>query len=218
MRAREKLVQIIIFIILIVLYNPIYTAAETMYGVILPGGLVDNPYGEAPGGYQGVMKRYRIVDDFNYDGLDDVMISGGPHSFGNAGGCLDVFIDNGDGKYIKFPDYWCRPGFMVSEMKQPSIGLLTTYYRGGISGGSLLNYSVSTERIEYLSSKDLDFSIQENREYFHQLFSDSTKLKVDKGYCTEENGKIIWKSGWDIPQDKVEDITPSDATSTDLEK
>jgi len=174
--------------------------------------LIDDPYkdqkitSDVPVGESYI--RIRLIADLNFDGYQDIMISHSILKFGRTGGPYAIFLNNGQGKYFKFDDFFIRDDFARILKRAPGTGLLTYYLRFSYKEGELITYSVQTDRIMLESERTLFFENDEDRELFKTTFS--TGIKLQPEYCIFEGDSIIWKRcGYNSEEKKKSIKTPS---------
>ena len=96
-------------------------------------------------------ERFRMLADFNADGIQDMALSCDTSLFGNAGGHFILYLGNASGKYIKYGGFFAHT-MAVSLEKIGENVRLWTYVRGGGWVGKIGYYEVQTDKLsEYHS-------------------------------------------------------------------
>ncbi|MHC4099033.1 MAG: hypothetical protein ACYSWZ_10465 [Planctomycetota bacterium] len=96
-------------------------------------------------------ERFRILADFNDDGIQDMALSFDISLFGNAGGLFTLYLGNAQGQYRKHGDFGAHP-MAVSLEKIDTKVRLWTYERGGGWIGQIGYYEVLKDKLsEYHS-------------------------------------------------------------------
>jgi len=81
-------------------------------------------------------RRFRILADFNGDGIEDMALSTDTRMFGNAGGWFSLYLGNGEGKYREYDGFFAHP-LAISLERRHEMVRLWTYHRGGGASGML---------------------------------------------------------------------------------
>jgi hypothetical protein len=76
------------------------------------------------------VERFRMIADFDGDGVKDLALSGSTSDFGNAGGAFILYLGNAEGKYRKIGELETSPGGVAIE-KIRDYTRVWTYWRGG---------------------------------------------------------------------------------------
>ena len=98
---------------------------------------VDDPSAIALVNGGGFSERYRILGDFNDDGIQDMALSDDINSFGNGGGEFTLYLWNKKGKYQESGKFWAHPtaGTIAIEKWEKEIRLWAYSHGGGGIGG-----------------------------------------------------------------------------------
>ncbi len=75
-------------------------------------------------------ERFKMLADFNANGIQDMALSCDISLFGNAGGHFTLYLGNGKGQYRKHGEFFAHP-MAVSLEKIGDKVRLWTYHRGG---------------------------------------------------------------------------------------
>jgi hypothetical protein len=96
-------------------------------------------------------ERFRLLADFNADGIQDMALSFDASFFGDAGGQFILYIGNAKGEYRKHGEFFAHT-MAVSLEKVGTRVRLWTYARGGGWIGQIGYYEVENDRLsEYQS-------------------------------------------------------------------
>ncbi|MBN1423450.1 hypothetical protein JXA88_02735 [Candidatus Fermentibacteria bacterium] len=96
-------------------------------------------------------ERFRMLADFNSDGIQDMALSCDMRSFGNAGGQFTLYLGNATGKYRKYGEFFAHT-MAVSLEKIGTQVRLWTYCRLGGWIGQIGYYEVFEDTLsEYHS-------------------------------------------------------------------
>ena len=89
-------------------------------------------------------ERYRILADFNGNGIMDMALSCSVSLFGNAGGQFTVYIQNEDGRFRRLGEFFGHPMALALERVGEKVRLWT-YVRGGGWIGQIGFYDVKED-------------------------------------------------------------------------
>jgi hypothetical protein len=96
-------------------------------------------------------EHFRILADFNADGIQDMALSYDTSLFGNAGGHFTLYLGNAKGQYRKHGEFFAHT-MAVSLEKIGTKVRLWTYVRGGGGIGQIGYYEVLKDKLsEYHS-------------------------------------------------------------------
>ena len=70
-----------------------------------------------PTGQKKYAERFRILTDLDGDGIDDLLLSGGPESFGSMGGPWEVHLSR-KGEYVRIGEITAHPLAVAIEPDQ----------------------------------------------------------------------------------------------------
>ncbi len=141
-------------------------------------------------------ERYRILGDFDGDGVEDMAVSGEADLFGNGGGSFTLYLRNADGKYRDRGTFWAHPAAdaIAIERWNHAVRLWTYSHAGGGIGG--IGYYDLTENglseFHQLTIHPGDSGTKIGNAIVRAVFENSdARLRVQQSYTTD--GKIEWR-------------------------
>lgn len=139
-------------------------------------------------------ERYRIVADFNADGIQDMALSFDTKLFGTGGGHFDLFIQNEKGLFQKQGEFFTSPS-SVSIEKVGNKTRIWTFSPGGGSAGTLAYLVLSDGKLSAPKSIKIspgDSGTSLGNAVYDAVFKNSTHpIFVEKSEAN--NGTITWK-------------------------
>jgi hypothetical protein len=145
---------------------------------------------------EGIGERYRMLGDFNGDGIEDMALSYDINLFGNGGGEFILYLQNKNKKYREYGKFLVHPyGDAVAIEKWGKETRLWTYSHGGGGIGDLRCYIVSGENLsdpEGLTIHPGDSGTGMGNAIYDAVFKNSNvKIKVQRSVRKE--GKVQWE-------------------------
>lgn len=135
---------------------------------------------------------YRIVGDFNNDGLSDLAISTSTSLFGNADGWFKVYLGTNGRKYKYLGDLSAHPAAINFEPGGPGEALVTTYHHDTASAGVLIKQKITSKQIIDISKVEIFPGRNESdKTLYDKLFRHNKNIIVQIGYCS--NNQVEWK-------------------------
>jgi len=182
------------------------TLAAVAWSVVAGAPLVDDPSAGPPPhspGQEGVSwraagdgERYRILGDFDGDGIEDMAVSGDAGLFGNGGGSFTLYLRNADGKYRERGTFWSHPtaDAIAIERWNHTVRLWTYSHAGGGIGG--IGYYDLTENglseFHALTIHPGDSGTRMGNAIYRAVFENSdARLRVQRSHA--KDGKIEWR-------------------------
>ena len=150
-----------------------------------------------------LVERWRICADLDGDGVQDMMLSGGPATFGNAGGSWGVYLSR-DGEYLRLGDIFAHPmaiaiepdrdRYQTDENKR-RYARIWTYSRGSASSGMLGYYRVGEKTVDTFECLEVypgDGGTCLGNGVIDAVFKESPVPFTLEYSSTDENGNLLW--------------------------
>ena len=138
-------------------------------------------------------ERYRIIGDFNADGIEDMALSIDISLFGNAGGHFEIFLREESGDLKRYDSVFLNPHVIAIEKHEQTVRLWI-YHRGGGWLGSLGYYEIEKEGLSQFKGIVIhpgDSGTTIGRALYEAVFNNSQVMfKVEKSQT--ENGIVHW--------------------------
>ena len=155
-----------------------------------------NPLRKAEGETWRSSERYRILADFNGDGIEDLALSYDTSLFGNGGGHFSIYLRNAEGKYQEYDDFGAHPSANSIALEKWGKEIrLWTYLHGGGGTGSLGYYEVTEEGLSERRSIEThpgDSGTAMGNAIIKAVFENSY-VNFTVQQSTTVDGKIEWK-------------------------
>ena len=119
------------------------------------------------------LERYRIVDDFNNDGIEDVALSYEINMFGNAGGHFSLYLGKSGGGFRAVGYFFAHPSAINLQKSKKGEGIITTYARSNAGSGYLIGERITSAGIFMLHKKLIqpgDAGVPEDQKLYGDLF------------------------------------------------
>ena len=147
--------------------------------------------GQAYGRFR--FERFRLIADFNHDGVSDMFLSYNIRMFGNAGGGFTLYKGNADGTYTEAGGIFLHP--LAVNLREDSKGrsIITLYIRGGQTG-KLIEYEVLETGFRELWSRHLSPNIggpERDQQEYRRLFGEDARVKAQVSRTV--NGVVEWE-------------------------
>ncbi len=116
-----------------------------------------------PTGKSKFSERSRLLADLDGDGVDDMLLSGGPEDFGTMGGPWAVYL-NRKGEFIRVGEVWAHSMAIAIEADQARIhtdlktrryARIWVYLRAGGGAGGFGYYRVGEESVDKMASIEI---------------------------------------------------------------
>ncbi len=138
-------------------------------------------------------ERYRILADFNGNGIMDMALSCSVSLFGNAGGQFTVYIQNEDGRFRRLGQFFGNPMALALERVGENIRLWT-YVRGGGWIGQIGFYKVKEDGLSEYHGVTIhpgDSGTKMGRAIYEAVMTNSD-LPITIEISKTEGEKIKW--------------------------
>lgn len=139
-------------------------------------------------------ERYRLVEDFNNDGIDDVALSYETSMFGNAGGHFFLYLGMRDGTYKEIGSFFAHPLAINLEKTTEGESVISTYGRLNSVSGGIVERRVTDAGIFIVDSKFIhpgDEKVPEDQKQYLDLFGNAARMKAE--ISTTKENVITWK-------------------------
>lgn len=138
-------------------------------------------------------ERYRILGDFNCDGIEDMALSVDISLFGNAGGDFDIYLRKNKGDLRKYASIFLHYRAIAIEKIGEDVRLWA-YRRSGGWVGDIGYYEVKAEGLSDYKSIMIypgDSGTEMGNAIYGAVFKNSAKeFRVEKSETI--NGKVNW--------------------------
>ena len=138
-------------------------------------------------------ERFRLVADFNHDGISDMFLSYDIAMFGNAGGHFTFYKGNADGTYTEVGGIFLHPLAVNLREDRKGQSIVTLYIRGGQTG-KLIEYQVLETGFREISSRRLspgDSGPDKDQQEYRRLFGEDARVKAQVSRTV--NGVVEWE-------------------------
>lgn len=157
---------------------------------------IDDPSAIALVTEGGFSERYRILGDFNEDGIQDMALSDDINFFGNGGGEFTLYLRNEEGKYRECGRFWTHPtADAIAIEKWGKEIRLWTYSHGGGGTGSIGYYDITSKGLSVFHGLIIhpgDSGTVMGNAIADAVFKHSAvKFKVQRS--TTKDGKVKWE-------------------------
>jgi len=158
--------------------------------------LINDPSGVSITTELGISDRYRILGDFNVDGIEDMAISADMNQFGSGGGEFTIYLCNAGGEYRKYGTFWSHPAVETIAIEKwgQNISLWTYSHLGG-GTGSIGYYGMGEKGMSDRSSIIIhpgDSGTAMGNALVESVFKNSDVVfKLERS--TTRDGKVEWK-------------------------
>ncbi len=139
-------------------------------------------------------ERYRLVADFNNDGIDDVALSYDTSMFGNAGGQFFLYLGKGDGTYREIGSFFAHPLAINLKKTITGEGTVTTYARSNAGSGFIVEERITSVGIFMVNRKLIqpgDAGVPEDQKLYGDLFGNATRIKAE--ISETKDNVVMWK-------------------------
>lgn len=138
-------------------------------------------------------ERYRLVADFNNDGIDDVALSYDTSMFGNAGGHFFLYLGKADGTYREIGSFFAHPLAINLKKTIKGEGTITTYAHSNAGSGYIVEERITSAGIFVVNRKLIqpgDAGVPEDKKLYGDLFGTAgMKAEISE---TKDN-IVTWK-------------------------
>jgi len=148
-------------------------------------------------------ERFRILVDLDGDGVNDLLLSGGPEAFGMAGGPWEVYL-NRRGALIRVGEILAHPlaiafepdpGRIMKEVRDRRYVRIWTYHRSSGSEGALGYFVVRENAVDALKSIEIypgDGGTSLGNAIYDATFTHSPIPFTMERSVTSADGKVTW--------------------------
>lgn len=144
-------------------------------------------------------ERYRLLADFNADGVQDMALSYDTKMFGMAGGHFTLYVANHEGMYRKIGEFFAHTRAIALEKhfsrdSRPLVRLWT-YHRLSSTEGSIGYRIVEDDRLspgDQLVIHGGDGGTKMSNDIYKAVFENSDIPIVVERSETEVNGVVNW--------------------------
>ncbi len=143
-----------------------------------------------------IYERFRILGDFNNDGIEDMALSNVISSFGNAGGNFEIYLRDQQGNFILHGSMFCHP-LAIAVENSPKNPRIWAYLRSGGGSGRIGYYEVKKQGLTQFQGITIypgDGGTEISNHTYRVLGKTDSKLTIEKSTTT--NGKVQWKPGY----------------------
>jgi hypothetical protein len=155
------------------------------------------------GAVQKYSERLRILTDLDGDGMEDMLLSGGPESSGTMGRAWTVYLSR-KGDFRAIGEVWAHPMAIAIEPDQDPIqtdakarrfARIWVYLKSGGGKGSFGYYRVGNESVDQIKAIEIypgDGGTDLGRAVYEAAFKKSPiPFKVQQS-TTSDDGKVTW--------------------------
>ncbi len=138
-------------------------------------------------------ERFRMLADFNADGIQDMALSSDIKHFGNAGGTFTLYIGNAKGEYREHSTFFAQI-MAVSLETHGNETRLWIYSRGGGSVGRIGYRVVLKDRLSEYHSIEIhpgDSGTAMGNAIYKAVFQNSA-LPIKAERSVTKNGTVRW--------------------------
>lgn len=155
------------------------------------------------GAAQKYSERSRILTDLNGDGVEDMLLSGGPEAFGTMGGPWTVYLSQG-GDFKAIGEVWAHPMAIAIEPDQDRIqtdakarrfARIWVYLKSSGRNGSFGYYRVGNESVDGIKAVEIypgDGGTDLGRAIYEATFKKSPIPFKIQHSTTGDDGKVTW--------------------------
>ncbi|HEY8961921.1 MAG TPA: hypothetical protein VIM57_06915 [Luteolibacter sp.] len=155
------------------------------------------------GAVQKYSERLRILTDLDGDGVEDMLLSGGPESSGTMGRAWTVYL-NRSGDFRAIGEIWAHPMAIAIEPDKDRIqndakarrfARIWVHLKGGGGRGAFGYYRVGNESVDEIKALEIypgDSGTDLGRALYEATFKKSPiPFKVQQS-TTSDDGKVTW--------------------------
>jgi len=144
----------------------------------------------------GIAERYRIIADFNQDGILDLALSYNVNFFGNGGGQFTLYLGTDGAKYLNSGKFMAHPSASVIAIeKWNGNSRLWTYLHGGGGIGSLGHYYISEKGLSDFQGITIhpgDSGTKMGNAIIDAIFN-HTDVPIEVQRSTTKDNNVVWK-------------------------
>jgi hypothetical protein len=156
-----------------------------------------------PTGKKKHVERSRILTDLDGDGVDDLLLSGGPETFGSMGGPWTVHFSR-KGEYVQIGEIVAHPLAIAIEpdqarhqkdLKLRRHARIWVYLKSSGSAGSYGYYRVGEDSVDEMQSIEIhpgDGGTALGNAIYNATFKNSPIPFTVQRSKTAEDGKVTW--------------------------
>jgi hypothetical protein len=158
-----------------------------------------------PTGQKKHVERFRILTDLDGDGVDDLLLSGGPETFGTMGGPWEVHLSR-KGEYVRIGEITAHPLAIAFEpdqakhqkdLKLRRYARIWAYLKSSGSAGSYGYYRVGEDSVDEMLSIEIhpgDGGTALGNAIYDATFKNSPIPFTVQRSQTGDDGKVIWEN------------------------
>lgn len=155
------------------------------------------------GGVRKYSERSRILTDLDGDKVDDMLLSGGPQTFGTMGGLWEVYLSR-NGEFVRVGEIWAHPKAIAIEPDQARIhkdpktrryARIWVYLKSGGSAGGFGYYRVGEDSIDEMKRIEIypgDGGTVLGNAIYEATFKHSPIPFTIAHSTTDDAGKVSW--------------------------
>lgn len=156
-----------------------------------------------PTGQKKYGERFRILTDLDGDGVDDLLLSGGPEAFGKMGGPWEVRLSR-KGEYVRIGEITAHPLAIAIEpdqarhqkdLKLRRYARIWAYLRSSGSAGRYGYYRVGEHSVDEIQAIEIhpgDGGTALGNAIYDATFKNSPIPFTVQRSQTTEDGKVTW--------------------------
>ena len=136
-------------------------------------------------------ERWRVVGDFNGDGIEDMALSISISANGTGGNGFSIYLGRADGKFKKIAETWVKRGsFNVQE--RDGQYCLWAYYRLGPLDGTFECYHLGRENLQYVEKIPWEFDLYDIEPTYPEGYKLASKATLRLEISKTVSDTVTW--------------------------